>query len=128
MQAGINALIVFILAVLTVMFGLYGYYGSLNPCEMLAKEIESDLIRDSSINSSVDMLHARLEARLTVSALADGQCLKAILRSRDNSYRDQSRNKRRWNQILGLEEEDEVAGPAQDQSGHSEPIQGEEPR
>lgn len=110
MQAGTNALIVLILAVLTVMFGLFGYYGSLNPCEMLAKEMESDLIRDSSINSSVDMLHARLEARLTVSELDDGQCLQALLRSRNNSYRDQSSNKRLWDEILDLEEEDEVAG------------------
>ena len=121
MHAGTTALVVLILAVLTLMFGLFGYYGSLNPCEMLAKEMESDLIRDSLINSSVDMLHARLEARLTVSELDDGQCVKALLRSRNNSYRDQSSNKRLWNQILGLEveEEDEVAGTAQDQGEES---------
>ncbi len=117
MQAATNALIILILAALTMMIGLFGYYGSLNPCEMLAKEMEKDLVRDSVVNSSVDMLHARLEAKLTVSALEDGQCLKALLRSRNNSYREHASNKRFWNQILESEKEDEVADPTQDEGG-----------
>lgn len=119
MQAGTNALIIFILAILTLMFGLYGYYGSLNPCEMLAEEMESDLIRDSSINSSVDMLHVRLEARLTVGKLEDGQCIKALLRSRNNSYRDHSSHKKGWDEILDFSDEDQLNGETQ--------IKGEEP-
>lgn len=108
MQAGFNALIVFILAVLTLMFGVFGYYGSLNPCEMLAKEMERDLLRDSSIDSSVDMLHSRLEARLAAAKLDDRQCIKALLRSRNDSDRDHSSNERGWDDILDLRDRDQL--------------------